>query len=211
MIWVGLTGGIASGKSTVSRFLCEAGAAMIDADQIAHDLIRQGGCAYQPVVEVFGRQILDATGEIDRKRLGQIVFADAASRARLNLLVHPPLFEVVQAKKQEIFLRDKRSVIVFDAPLLIETDAYREMDWVLLAYVDRGEQVARLIQRDGLTEDEANRRIDSQILLEDKVSLVDEVIDTRRPLVDLQKSVQETYHRLKEKATGHTGRTGCLR
>lgn len=199
MIWVGLTGGIASGKSVVARFLREAGAFVIDADEIAHAVIRKGGPAYGPVVEAFGEEILDPSGEIDRKHLGELVFRDAAKRARLNRLVHPHVFDRAVAEREEIARRNPKGVIVFDVPLLIETDVHREMDWVLLAYASRETRIDRLIRRNRLTRDEAERRIDAQTPLDEKVRLADEVIDTERPLEAIQKEVVEIYGRLKKR------------
>ncbi len=200
MIWVGLTGGVASGKSTLSQFFREAGAYIIDADEIAHEVIRKTGLAYQPIVEIFGEKILDVSGEVDRKRLGEIVFADAGKRARLNLLVHPHVFDIAEARKREMLSRNKEAVIIFDAALLIETGVYREMDWVLLAYVDKETQVARLIKRDGLSKEEAERRIDIQMPLDEKAHLVDEIIDNRASPAVVEIKVKEIYQRLQEKA-----------
>lgn len=200
MIWVGLTGGVASGKSTLSQFFREAGAYIIDADEIAHEVIRKTGLAYQPIVEIFGEKILDVSGEVDRKRLGEIVFADAGKRARLNLLVHPHVFDIAEARKREMLSRNKDAVIIFDAALLIETGVYREMDWVLLAYVDKETQVARLIKRDGLSKEEAERRIDIQMPLDEKAHLVDEIIDNRASPAVVEIKVKEIYQRLQEKA-----------
>lgn len=200
MIWVGLTGGIASGKSTVSGFLRREGASIIDADRIAHAVILKGGEAYRPVVEAFGTGILDAAGEIDRKRLGRLIFHDPEKRLLLNRIVHPPVFERAEAEKKESARRDPEGVIVFDAALLIETGAYSEMDWMLLVYVDRATQIARLIRRDGLSPAEAERRIDAQMSLEEKRSFADEVIDNRKPLAAVAEEVGGIYRRLKEKA-----------
>lgn len=196
MIWVGLTGGIASGKSTISRFLRQAGAFIIDADQIAHAVILKEGEAYQPVVEAFGKEILDPDGEIDRKRLGRIVFNDPSRRRMLNRLVHPHVFERAESEKKEIAGRYSKGVIVFDAALLIETEAHLKMEWILLAYVDRATQIDRLIRRDGLSLAEAERRIDAQMSLDDKIPFADEVIDNRKPLAMIEEEVGRIYRRL---------------
>lgn len=200
MIWVGLTGGIASGKSLVARFLREGGAFIIDADEIAHRVMLKGGPAYRPVVEFFGEEILDRSGEIDRKRLGRIVFTDAGKRGRLNQLVHPAVFDEVAARRGALTREHPKGVLIFDAPLLIEADVHREMDWVVVAYASRATQVKRLVERDGLTREEADRRIDAQIPLEEKVKLADEVVDTEKPLEAVQKEVEALYKRLKERA-----------
>ena len=201
MIWAGLTGGIASGKSTVSRLFREAGAFVIDADEIAHDVIRKGGPAYAPVVDAFGSGILDETGEIDRKRLGAIIFQDAQRREALNRLVHPHVFARAEAERRAIAAAHPDAVILFDVPLLIETGAHREMDRVILAYVDRATQIDRVMARDRLTREEAERRVDAQMPLDEKRRFADEIIDTRAPLPGVEAAVRSLYRRLREEAT----------
>lgn len=200
MIWVGLTGGIASGKSTVSRLFREAGAFVIDADEIAHAVIRKGAPAYAGVVEAFGAVILDKKGEIDRKRLGEIVFNDARRRERLNQLVHPHVYAQAEKEKTAIAAAHPEAVILFDVPLLIETGSHREMDLVIVVYVDRATQIDRLIKRDGLTREEAERRIDAQMPLDEKRRFADEIIDTRVPLPGVEGAVRSLYRRLHDRA-----------
>jgi len=200
MIWVGLTGGIGSGKSTVAALFREAGAFVIDADTIAHDVIRKGGPAYSPVVEAFGAGILDETGEINRKSLGDIVFQDARARERLNLLVHPHVFNRAEAERQAIAADHPDAVILFDVPLLIETGAHRKMDRVVLAYVDRATQLDRVMKRDRLTREEAERRIDAQTPLDEKRRYADEIIDTGAPLPRVEAAVRSIYQRLQREA-----------
>ena len=200
MMWVGLTGGIASGKSAVSRFLREAGAFIIDADEIAHAVILKGGPAYRSIVDAFGKEILDPSGEIDRKRLGQIVFNDPDKRRRLNHLVHPHVFERAEAEKEAITRRHPKAVIVFDAALLIETGACQNMDWTLVVYVDRSTQIERLTLRDGLTREQAEERIAAQMPLDEKIRFADEVIDNRKPLDQIKKEVFEIFRRLQRRA-----------
>lgn len=200
MIWVGLTGGIASGKSTVSRLFREAGAFVIDADEIAHAVIRRGAPAYDGVVEAFGAVILDKKGEIDRKRLGEIVFNDARRRERLNQLVHPHVYAQAEKEKRAIAAAHPEAVILFDVPLLIETGVHREMDRVIVVYVDRATQIDRLIQRDGLTREEAERRIDAQMPLDEKRRFADEIIDTRVPWPGVEGAVRSLYQRLHDRA-----------
>ncbi len=196
MVWVGLTGGIASGKSTVSQMLKEAGAVIIDADEIAHDLLKKEGAAYHPVIRAFGTKIFDEAGEIDRQKLGAIVFRAPEKLMTLNKIVHPLVFEVAEQKRQEIASRDPHAVIVFDAPLLIETRAYKEMDVVLLVYVDKRTQIKRFCQRDNISEEEAQRRLDTQMPLDDKVPFANEVIDNDNPLEDVRKEVMRIYQTL---------------
>lgn len=200
MVWVGLTGGIASGKSTVSRLFREAGAFVIDADETAHAVIRKGAPAYAGVVEAFGNGILDKKGEIDRKRLGEIVFNDARRRERLNQLVHPHVYAQAEKEKTAIAAAHPEAVILFDVPLLIETGSHREMDLVIVVYVDRATQIDRLIKRDGLTREEAERRIDAQMPLDEKRRFGDEIIDTRLPLTGIEGAVRSLYQRLHDRA-----------
>ncbi len=196
MIWVGLTGGIGSGKSTVARFLREAGAFIIDADEIAHAVMRKGGPAYWPVVEEFGPGILDDAGEIDRKKLGGIVFGNPARRERLERLVHPHVFAQADAERKKITADHPDAIIVFDVPLLIETGADREMAYVILADADRETQIDRITRRDKLSREEAERRIDAQMPLDEKRRFADVVIDTRPPLRAVEDSVKALYQKL---------------
>ncbi|MFQ5781339.1 MAG: dephospho-CoA kinase [Nitrospiria bacterium] len=200
MIWVGLTGGIASGKSTVSRLLRQAGAFIIDADKIAHDLIKKGEKAYHPVVEAFGKGILDGAGEIDRKRLGKIAFRDPIRLKTLNQIIHPSVLERAERKRKALARKHPKGVTVFDAALLIESGAYKGVDWVLLVYVDRATQVDRLTQRDGLSRKEAERRVDIQMPIDQKVSFADEVINNLRPFPEVEKEVNRIYKRLQDRA-----------
>jgi len=201
MIWVGLTGGIASGKSTVSRFLRQSGAFIVDADEISHDLIKKGNKAYQSVLEAFGREILDSSGEINRVKLGEIIFQDETRRQTLNQIVHPGVFERALSEREVISRKDQKAVIVFDAALLIETDAYKEMDWLLLVYVDRVTQIDRLTQREGLTRTEAALRIDTQMPLDQKLPFADEVINNQEPISRVEEAVHKIYQKLVDRAS----------
>lgn len=200
MIWVGLTGGIASGKSTVSRFLRRSGAFIVDADEIAHDLIKKGNGAYQAVVETFGREILYGSGEINRIKLGKIIFQDESRRQMLNQIIHPGVFERALSEREVISKKYPKAVIIFDAALLIETGGYKEMDWLLLVYVDRVTQIDRLTQREGLTRSEAVLRIDTQMPLDQKVPFADEVINNQEPILKVEEGVGRIYQRLSDRA-----------
>ncbi len=199
MILVGLTGGIASGKSTVSDFLREEGAVIVDADEIAHEVILKGNRAYQPVIDFFGQEIVSVSGEIDRKKLGEIVFHHPLQLAQLNEIIHPLVFEQLESEKKRIEQKQPQSVMVFDAPLLIEVNAHQRMDWVLLVYVDQKTQLARLTQRDGLTKEAAKLRIDTQMPLDEKRVFADEIIDNQKPREVVKKEVRDIYQRLIKK------------
>ncbi len=198
MLWVGLTGGIASGKSTVSRVMARAGASIIDADRLAHAALSKGGPAYRQVVEVFGAEILSAHGEIDRKRLGAEVFRSADRRRALEQIVHPHVFEMAETERRALAATHTGGIVIFDAALLVETGRYREMDRLIVVYIDRATQIARLMRRDGLSQDDAERRIDAQIPLIEKVALADHVIDNHPPPSDVAQSVKALYQKLTE-------------
>ncbi|MFQ5597864.1 MAG: dephospho-CoA kinase [Nitrospiria bacterium] len=200
MIWVGLTGGIASGKSTVSRTLKEEKAFIVDADRIVHDLLHSNTQVIDSIIEVFGKEVLDPSGSIDRKQLGDIVFRNEKQRLLLNRIVHPHVFEKAESKKKNIIKKHPNAVIVFDAALLIETKAHQKMDWVLLAYVDPATQISRLMHRDRLSKDEAILKIKAQIPIDEKIPWADEVIDCRKPLQDLKVDVHRIYLRLQKRA-----------
>ncbi len=177
MILVGLTGGIASGKSMVSKRLQELGAYIIDADQIAHEVVLPGRPAYDAIVEHFGPGILSEDKTIDRARLGSQVFRDAASRTVLEEIIHPRVFEAEEHRRREIAQSDPDAVIIFDAPLLIETGAHELMDRVVLVVADRKTQISRLVERDRLDPAEAQRRIEAQLPVAEKERHADFVID----------------------------------
>jgi len=193
MLWVGLTGGIASGKSTVARLLQQEGAEIIDADRIAHRLIRKGGAAYSEVLSAFGKGILDGLREISRKRLGELIFSSPEARHKLNQILHPLVFERALAEKARVIRKNPEKVIVFELPLLFEVKADLDFDSTLLAYVDRKMQIERVIRRDGFSREDALLRIQAQMPLEDKVPLSDEVIETGRPVSEVQKQVRRIY------------------
>ncbi len=196
MLWVGLTGGIASGKSTVSRMLREMGAFIIDADTLAHAMLRKGAPAYLPVVQEFGETILDENGEIDRAVLGEQVFGDAERRRALERLVHPHIFRMAETEKAEIARQHPNGVIVFDAALLIETGSYLNMDCLLLVYVDRPTQVTRLRQRDGIGLEAAQCRIDAQMPLDEKVRYATFVIDNMKSREETRAETERIYARM---------------
>ncbi len=196
MVWVGLTGGIASGKSTVSQIFKEAGAFIIDADQTAHALLKKGQPAYRPILNAFGVKILDQDGEIDRKKLGDIVFRSSEKLNLLNQIVHPLVFEAADREGEAISSHHPHAVIVFDAPLLIETKAHMKMDVVLLVYVDPSTQIERLCQRDGLSKEAAESRIRAQMPLDEKIPFANEVINNCKSHLEVRENVLRTYKML---------------
>lgn len=173
---IGLTGGIASGKSTASAYLRELGAAIVDADAISRASTRRGGAAFEAVCAAFG-DILGADGEIDRRKLGGIVFADEDARRKLNSIVHPAVMAESRAQIENARASGVKMCIL-DVPLLFETGMEKLCDETWLIYVPREEQIRRMAERDGLDAAAAAARIDSQMPLEEKLKRADVAIDS---------------------------------
>lgn len=190
---VGLTGGIASGKTTVAGFLAELGALVLDADRIAHEMIRKGGEAHAEVVARFGGEILDSGGDVDRKRLGAIVFRDRAALADLNAIVHPRILPEVERRIGLYLLRGHATIGVLEAALLVETGLYRRLDRLVVVRCSRDAQIARLVARHGMTPGDAVRRIEAQAPLEAKLEVAHYVIDTDATLRETRDRTARVY------------------
>lgn len=190
MIVIGLTGGIASGKSTVSNLLRQRGAVIIDADVIARELVEPGNAAYLEVLDFFGDKILTPEGELDRFRLGQIVFADPGALQQLNQIIHPKVKEKTREILKALAVNASVVFAVVDAPLLIEVSMTTLVDQVWLIAVDEEIQISRLIDRNGLTAEEARSRIASQMPLEEKKKWADQVIDNSGSIAETLNQVQ---------------------
>lgn len=192
---IGLTGGIASGKSTASAYLRELGAAIVDADAISRASTRCGGAAFEAVCAAFG-DILGADGEIDRRKLGGIVFADEDARRKLNSIVHPAVMAESRAQIENAHASGVKMCIL-DVPLLFETGMEKLCDETWLIYVPREEQVRRMAERDGLDAAAAAARIDSQMPLEEKLKRADVAIDSSGTI----EQTREKLRRLWEERT----------
>ena len=173
---VGLTGGIATGKSTVSALFRALGCVLIDADVLAREVVAPGEPAHAAIVAEFGPGILQADGTLDRKKLGAIVFADPGKRKRLEAITHPRIRERFAARLQELVERQFAGIVLFDAPVMIESGNDRNMDRLVVVVTDATTQRARALERDGDPED-IERRIASQMPLSEKAKLADYVID----------------------------------
>lgn len=200
MLLVGLTGGIASGKSLVSHVFKELGAFIIDADRIVHDLLEPGEPAWAEVVSRFGEGVLLKDRHIDRRKLGGIVFSDGEKRSWLNNCIHPRVFDVYQAQVRRLKLSGTQAVVVFDAALLIETGYHRKMDRVVLVYADQDQQLRRLRERDHFTETEALARIRSQMPLADKRGYSDYVIENTGDREATERQARKIFEQLKREA-----------
>lgn len=174
---IGLTGGIASGKTIVAEYLKGLGVHVIDADEISREITKIGTPAYKDIVNEFGTDILKTDRTINRKRLGEIVFANDALLKKLNKTTHPRIIEEEKKRIRDIQLKIPDAVIVVNAALLIETGHYKEMDKIIVVYVDEETQIERLMARDGITEAAARMRLSRQMPLKEKVKFADFVID----------------------------------
>ncbi|USK32860.1 dephospho-CoA kinase [Bacillus sp. F19] len=187
---IGLTGGIASGKSTVSNMFKDANIPVIDADVIAKQVVEAGEPAYHSVVETFGRSILKDDGAIDREKLGSIVFQDETERKKLNGIVHPAVRREMLKQKEDAERRNEPAVVL-DIPLLFESNLAHMADVTVVVYVDPHVQLERLMNRNQLTKQEAEWRIQSQLPLKDKKDKADEVIDNNGSLQSTKRQFKE--------------------
>lgn len=191
---IGLTGGIASGKSTVSNMFRDLNIPVIDADVAARDVVRVGEEAYHKIVSTFGKEILKSDGTIDRQKLGSIVFHNKEKRLLLNQIVHPAIRSFM-AQQKESYIKDGHKVVVMDIPLLYESKLMYLVDKTLLVFVSEEVQLERLKRRNQLTNDEAQARINSQMPLKEKVRLADAVLDNNGTISYTR---QQLYNILKE-------------
>ncbi len=193
---VGLTGGIGSGKSTVSRMFRDLGCLIIDADLLAREVVEPGQPAYDTIVAEFGREILEPDGQIDRKKLGILVFNDPEKRKRLEELTHPEI-RARQAGILEALAADGfDGIVIFDAALLVETGRAKNMDRLVVVTTDEATQTKRLVLRDNISSEEAARRIRSQMPLSEKVKLAHYVIDNSGSPDATLRQVKEVHRKL---------------
>lgn len=197
---IGLTGNIATGKSTVSKMLERLGAKIIDADALAHEVTEKGTPIWQAIVEEFGQGILCRNGSINRRKLGDIVFANEAALRRLEALIHP----VVIARTQELIQSSETPVIVVEAIKLIEAGMHRTCDALWVVTCRKEQQLARLMRQRGLTEEEARQRIEAQPPQEDKLALADVVIDNSGSLDETWQQVKGEWDKI-QKSSGTEG------
>jgi dephospho-CoA kinase len=196
MLKVGLTGGIATGKSYVVNVLRELGCEVLDADVVAHQAIEPGKPAYQDIVQEFGAGVLNANGTINRPALGAIVFGDEAKRARLNAIVHPRVFEAQNEWQAEIEARNPQALIVIDAALMIETGSYKRYDKVVVVHCTPELQLERLMVRNQLTQEQAAARIAAQMPSAEKIKYADYTIETSLGFEDTRRQVEVLHTQL---------------
>ena len=200
MLIVGLTGGVASGKSTVSKVFKEEGAYLIDADRIARELVQPHTSAWHELLRVFGEEILQPDGSVHRKRLAALVFAHPEKRAVLNRLLHPRIKEETQRRLEEIGRRDPGAIVVIDAALLVETGSYREVDWLIVVQSSKARQIERLEGRDGMSREEAERIVAAQLPLEAKLKVADIVFSNDGTIEETRRRAKELFQELRRLA-----------
>ena len=196
MLRVGLTGGIASGKSTVCNWLAEHGFNVIDADRVAHGLIRKGQPCFDPVVAAFGTRILDAAGEIDRNRLGELVFSDPARLQELNALVHPEVIGRILEQLDRLEQSHPPSKVVVDASLMIESGFHKQFKHLIVVSCGIDQQLQRLMARNRLSRAQALQRIGLQWPLQAKLPLATVVIDNSGTLEQTRHQVDRLLETL---------------
>lgn len=195
---IGLTGGIATGKSTVSKMFRELGAPIVDADRIARLVVEPDQPAWHDLVAHFGGEIVLPDRTINRPKLAGIVFSDASERDKLNSIVHPRVREESACQVAEYLREDPKRPVIQDVPLLIETGLYKQMDKVILVYADAATQLERLTERDQMSEEEARKRIAAQMPIEEKRSYADFLIDNRGTLDETRLQVVRIWEELKQ-------------
>ena len=196
MIVVGLTGGIATGKSTVAAILTDAGLIVIDADTVSHDVIKKGLPAWREIVKHFGDEVLFPDGEINRTYLGNIIFNDADKKHALNRIVHPVVSQEMSRRLDQIKRDTPDAIVVLDVPLLLESGMRKGMSEVIVVYIPEHLQIKRLMARDNLSEADALSRIRSQMPIEEKKKLAGIVIDNSFSLEKTKKRTLEVYRYL---------------
>ncbi|OGW37583.1 MAG: dephospho-CoA kinase [Nitrospirae bacterium GWD2_57_9] len=193
MLIIGLTGGIASGKSLVARVFKDLGAHLIDADAIVHELLEPDQQAWKAVLDHFGSGVLLPNRTIDRRRLGELVFSDRNEREWLNQCLHPKVFEVYSARVRHLCDRQPDCIVVLDAALLIETGYHHRMDKVIVVYAEEGQQLQRLMDRDGFSREQALARIESQMPLQEKKAEADYVIDNTGNREETERQARQIF------------------
>ncbi len=185
MKWLGLTGGIGSGKSTVAEILHSRNIPVIDADKVTHHIMSRGNSAYDPIIEHFGTSILGSDQEIDRKKLGQIVFSNQAQLRKLESIIHPKVRDEVLRRRSELSAKNHQFA-VYDVPLLYEKNMESMFDDVILVYCTEEQQIERVQKRNNLSKEQVELRIEQQLPIDEKRKRANIVIDNTGTLDDLE-------------------------
>jgi len=199
MLLVGLTGGIATGKSLVSEILRGLGAYIIDADKIAREVVEPQKPAWLEIVEFFGKDIINKDRTINRKRLGEIVFNDPLKKRKLEEIVHPRVIEEENRMLKEYLKIKPDGIVIIDAALLIEAGSHKRVDKLIVVYADKETQTKRLMERDGLSRTDAEKKIASQLPLDKKVKMADFVIDNSKGIEETQRQTIDIFNKLRDR------------
>ncbi len=197
MLNVGLTGGIACGKSTVALMFVTLGAHLIDFDKLAHEAQEPGKPAWKEIVRHFGKDVLNQDETIDRNKLGNIVFNDQKKLKALNNMVHPIVFNLWQERLDKIKINEEHAIILSDVPLLFEGKMQDLFDLTILVMISPKEQIIRLIERNGVSQEDAEKRLKSQMPIAEKIGFADIVIDNQGNIIQTKEKVAEIWRHLK--------------
>ena len=197
MLRVGLTGGLASGKTFVGRTLADLGCHLIEADKLGHQVMLPGAQAYDAIVREFGHAILDAEGRISRRKLSGIVWGNPERLEKLNSLVHPPVRELEESRMAEIARADPGAIVVVEAAILVETGRYKDFDRLIVVTCSSGQQMERALERGSYNKEEILARMSRQLPLEQKLRVADYVIDTSGPKEATLEQVRKVYGSLR--------------
>ncbi|KJQ54929.1 dephospho-CoA kinase [Microbacterium sp. SA39] len=196
---IALTGGIASGKSTIARRLAERGAIIVDADQIVRDVQAPGSPVLQRIAETFGDEVIGSEGALDRAALGAKVFGDPALLKQLNAIVHPAVRAESQRRFEAALAGDAHAVVVYDVPLLVEARVDDPWDTIVVAHAPASERLRRLVELRGMDERAAQERIDAQVSDEQRLAIADVVIDTAGDLAETHAQTDALWERIRER------------
>ena len=205
MLIVGLTGGIASGKSTVSRMFGDAGVPVICLDQLAHEVVKPGSPTIDDIRKVFGDEVIDEAGGLDRKAMARVVFNNDIKRKQLESIIHPKVGEE-KDRRVRLFKKQGHVMVIVDVPLLYEVGWETGCDLVVVVYTTRAVQEQRLMERDGLSEHEAKLRLDAQMSIEEKRRRADFVIDNTGSMQETHQSFEALINHLTKIAQAHARR-----
>lgn len=197
MILVGLTGSVATGKSTVATMFKECGAIVIDADELAHEVVKPGKPAWREIVKTFGKTVLNPDRTLNRRELGAVVFGNRTKLRRLEHIIHPRVAREQTRLARHAARKDPQAVVIYDVPLLFEAGVNTRVDKIIVVTADRETQIARLKQRNGLSRAEAIRRIRSQMPLVKKIRRADHVLSGTRPRPSLRRHVDKLLKELR--------------
>jgi dephospho-CoA kinase len=195
---LGVTGGIASGKTVVAKMLEELGAPLIDFDVLARQVAEPGKPAFTLIVDYFGKEVLQGDGTLDRKKLSKIVFQDTEKRNELEGFTHPPIYEAFLKREKAIMDKDPEAIIQAVVPLLIEKNLQSIFDKVLVVYVPEQQQIERLVERDGISRKEAAHMLKAQLPINEKLAYADFVVNNGGSMEETKKQVEEVWLELKK-------------